>query len=165
MATGWEQYIPGMLQNKQLPDGNWLQNVIKEAAIILHNGTIVAMTPGFSLGTYKYDIQLDELTKKPVDVNETQILLEMILNGKSTICEAGIRINNAKYMVAQYDPAKKLAYLSKSRGGACAMATKSVIIFAAYSTEVKMSDGREQQAGLCNEVVEKLADFLIKNGS
>ena len=165
MATGWDQYIQGMLVNKPLPDGQWLQNVVKEGALILHDGTVVASTPGFALNTYIHDVQLDELTKKPVQVNEKQILVEMVLNGKSTVCEAGVRINNSKYMVAKYDPVRKLAYLSKAKGGACAMAIKTLIVFAAYDTRVKMSDGREQQAGLCNEVVEKLADFLTKAGS
>ena len=163
--SGWAQYITGMMVNKQLPSGAWLQNIVKEAAITTHDGTIAASTPGFQLGQYNYEVQVDEMTKKPVLVNEKQIFTEAVLNGKSNVSEAGIRINNAKYMLAKYDPEKKLAYLSKAKGGACMMATKSMIIFASYDTSMKMNDGREQLPALCNEVVEFVAKTLLASGS
>ena len=162
--AGWGDYITGMIQNKQLPDGTWLQNVVQEGAILAQDGTILAATPGFTLNEYDYDIQIDEATKKKVHVNEKTIISEVVLNGKSTSSEAGIRINNFKYMLANYDTGKKLAYLSKLKGGACAMATKTVIVYAAYTSSLKMSDGKEQNAGLCNEVVEKVCATLLASG-
>ena len=106
--SGWDQYISGMIQNKQLPDGSWLQNVVQEAAILTFDGTVAAATAGFTLKAYEYDIKVDDTNTKKVPVNEKDILLALILNGDSKKCEAGIRINNVKYMLANYDKENKL---------------------------------------------------------
>ena len=165
--SGWDLYIYGQLVHSQQKNGEWLKDVTTEAAIIgKEDGKIQACTPGFKLGEYPYEVLAEDgINKKPVQVNEVNMLKAAVLDGKTTISEAGLRINNTKYMMANYDPARKLAYLSKSGGGACAMATKNLIIFATYENKKKMSNGIEQNAGECNEVVEKVADSLIKVGS
>ena len=163
--SGWDQYISGMIQNKQLPDGSWLQNVVQEAAILTFDGTVAAATAGFTLKAYEYDIKVDDTNTKKVPVNEKDILLALILNGDSKKCEAGIRINNVKYMLANYDKENKLAYLSKTKGGACIMCSKSMIIYAAYSTDAKMSDGKPQNAGNCNNAVENTVKALLASGA
>ena len=164
MSAGWEQYITGMLVNKQLPDGNWLQNICSEGALLDMNGVVQACTPGFALTSYKYNVKIDDLNSKDVDVDEVKVFLALAIDGNSKASEAGIRLNKTKYMLAKYDPDKKLAYLSTAGGGACVMASKSVVVFGAYKTSAKMSDGQPQQAGKCNEMVENLAKFLISAG-
>ena len=44
------------------------------------------------------------------------------------------------------------------------MATKTLIIYAAYNSGAKMSNGHEQGAASTNEVVEKVASMLIASG-
>eukprot|EP00826_Nyctotherus_ovalis_P039540 TRINITY_DN3811_c0_g1_i11.p2 TRINITY_DN3811_c0_g1~~TRINITY_DN3811_c0_g1_i11.p2 ORF type:complete len:180 (-),score=69.09 TRINITY_DN3811_c0_g1_i11:151-690(-) len=163
--SGWDQYINGMIMNKQLPDGTWLQSVVQEAAIVSFDGVLLAVTPGFELKTYDYDIQVDDVNKKSVKVDEKEIFLALAKEGNSKASEAGIRINNVKYMLASYNPDMKLAYLSKAKGGACIMCTKSVIVYAAYSTDLKMSNGVAQSAGTCNNAVDSVAQLLISNGA
>eukprot|EP00831_Metopus_contortus_P070768 TRINITY_DN64737_c0_g1_i1.p1 TRINITY_DN64737_c0_g1~~TRINITY_DN64737_c0_g1_i1.p1 ORF type:complete len:201 (+),score=48.08 TRINITY_DN64737_c0_g1_i1:96-698(+) len=165
MASAWDKYIQGFLVNKQLPGGKWLQKVVEHAAIIAHNGTILASTPGFTLGTYAFDLPIDEKSTKKISVDEKAIILSAVLKGTTSTFESGCRINNEKFMLVNYDVPKKLAYFSKKMGGACAMATKSTIILAIYNQNLEMSDGSPQNPGICNEVVEKLAETLIKSGS
>ncbi len=165
MASAWQKYVDGFLANKALPGGKWLQKITETAAIVSHSGAIMASTPGFTLGTYVYEMQIDPKTTKKVNVDEKKILTQVVMTGGTAGLEAGVRISNKKYMMVKYDPAKKLCYFSKSGGGACAMATKSTIIVATYDSGVNMSDGQAQCPGLCNEAVEKLADTLLKAGS
>ena len=163
--SAWQKYIDGFLVNKQLPGGKWLQKASESAAIVSHAGAIMASTPGFALGTYVYDMHVDDKTVKKVPIDEKKILTQVALTGSAAGFEAGIRINNMKYMLVRYDPGKKLAYFSKIGGGACAMATKSTIVFASYNSTLAMSDGKPQNPGVCNEVVEKLGDTLVANKS
>ena len=162
MAT-WQSYIDGMIVNEPMPDGSWLTNICQEAAIIQHDGSFLAQTPGFSLGTYEVTVMDKDEKPQTVTVNEKEILINLAFTGKATTKEAGIRINNTKFMLAKYDSDSKTAYLSKAQGGACVMATATTIIFASYNTSLKMSNGLGQNAGKCNLVVEKLAKMLLAN--
>ena len=161
--SGWDQYITGMIVNKQIPTG-WLQNMVQEAAIFTHDGTLLAATPGFNLGEYVFDAKVSDTEVEKVPVNEKLIATTVVLTGNPKVCKAGVRINNTKYTLASYDADHKLAYFSKVGGGACARATKTVIVFAAYSGKLKMSNGVEQSAGICNERIDAVCDLLIKGG-
>ena len=162
--TTWQKYIDGYLLNKQLPGGKWLQKICEYAAILDQKGNVLAKTPGLEIKSYQHEITNEEGKPEKVLVEEGKALVEIVLTG-STKSKAGIRINNKKYMLVKFEGGKKLAYFSKIGGGACVMATKTVIVFASYNTELKMSDGNSQNPGLCNEVVEKLGDMLVKNNA
>ena len=162
--SAWDKYINGYLLSKQLPDKKWLQKICEFAAILDHKGNILAKSPGLDIKNYNYDMPIDEKSTKKVLVEEGKTLANAALTG-AVGCEAGVRVNNQKYMLVRYEAGKKLAYFSKVAGGACAMATKTVVIFASYNTGLKMTDGNFQNPGLCNEVVEKLGDMLIKNNA
>ncbi len=173
----WDKYINGYLMNIQVAppksskkpeekkaDKVWIQKISEHAAILDQKGNILAATPGFNLGTYTYDMQVDDKNVKKVPIDEKKILSQVVLAG-ATDCEAGVRINNQKHMLVNYDPAKKLAYFSKVGGGACAMATKTTIVFASYNSSLPMSDGNAQNPGLCNQAVEQLAQVFIKSNT
>jgi hypothetical protein len=161
--SAWDKYLQGFLMNKQLPGGKWLQKCVEHAAIMTSEGTLLSATPGFNLGHYVFEMQIDEKTTKNVVVDERVGIKQVVNTGKADGLEAGVRINGLKYVLVNYDASKKLAYFSKKEGGACIMVTKTTIIFASYSVTQKMSDGVAQNAGICNEVVEKLATTLIAN--
>ena len=133
-----------------------------------HDGTIYASTPGFTLGTYEHEITGTDLTgkyfKKKVLVNESEILTKIVLEGRGNINDAGLYINHTRYMLVKYDKDNKLAWLRKDLGGACAISTHTLIIYAAYSRYLDMSNGKEQNAYITNEVVEKVAYLLISHG-
>ena len=160
----WEAFLQGKLCNELQPDQTWVSDVVQEAAIVSYNCDLQAASIGFSLSKYAYDIKINDLETKKILVDEAAILTALATEGKSNLSEAGIRISNAKYTLAYYDPARKLAYLAKTGGGATMMATKTVVIFASYNTQKKMSNGVNQNAGKCNEVVEKLAKELSDMG-
>ncbi len=165
MASAWDKYVNGFLVNKQLPGGKWLQKITEAAAITDQSGNTYAATPSFKLGAYKH--VLDDGTGKPkeVPIDEKMILAKVVMTGSTEGLVAGVRINGQKHMLVNYDATKKLAYFAKPSGGACAMASKKTIVYAAYNNTLNMSDGKAQNPGVCNEVVEKLAALLIKNGS
>ena len=158
----WQKYISGCLWCKQMKNGSWVKNVCEHAAIIDHKGNVLANTKGFTLGKYVYDMQVDEKNVQKVPVDEKQLLINVVLNG-TTDENVGVRVNNEKHVMVNYDPVKKLTYFSKRDGGACAMATNTVIIYASYNQNLVMSDGMAQGPGLCNAVVENTADMLLKN--
>lgn len=159
-SATWDNIIKGCLKSKQNPDKSWLTNVTEDAAILNHKGVVQASTNPKLFTAYEHEMMTEE-GKKKISVNEGAILSEMVLTGK-TSCPAGIRIGGIKYMLVSYDKDKKLAYFSKIQGGAAAMATKNVIVFASYSVKLIASDKQAQNPGLCNEVVEKTAKMLIE---
>ena len=162
--SAWDKYLNGFLLNKQLPGGKWLQKIAEHAAILSSEGTILAATPGFNLGHYVFEMKIDEKTVKNVVVDERVGLKQIVNTGKADGLEAGVRVNNEKYMMVSYEPTKKLAYFKiHGAGGACVMATKTTIIFASYNPSQKMSDGVAQNAGVINDVVEKLGATLLAN--
>ena len=163
MAT-WQKYIDAYLLSKQLPGGKWLQKICEYAAILDQKGNVLAKSAGLEIKNYEYEITNEEGKPEKVLVEEGKALAEAALTG-STASKAGVRINNKKHMLVRYDASKKLAYFSKVGGGACVMATKTVVIFASYNVELKMTDGTSQNPGSCNEVVEKLGDTLVKNNA
>eukprot|EP00826_Nyctotherus_ovalis_P065680 TRINITY_DN965_c0_g1_i10.p2 TRINITY_DN965_c0_g1~~TRINITY_DN965_c0_g1_i10.p2 ORF type:complete len:164 (-),score=67.41 TRINITY_DN965_c0_g1_i10:189-680(-) len=162
--SAWSKYIDGYLLSKQLGDGKWLQKVCEHAAILDQKGNVLAKSAGLDLKAYDYEFANDEGASEKTLVEEGKILAQVALTGESP-CKAGIRVNNQKYMLVRYEPGKKLAYLSKVGGGACLMATKTVIVFGSYNTSLQMTDGKSQNPGQCNEVVEKLGDILVKNNA
>ncbi len=167
--ASWEDYITGMLKSKEQPDGSWLQEIVDEAAILLKDGTMLACTPGFTLGKYEFDAPTPEGTTKKLPIDEAKILTELALKGNAKVYEIGIRINNTKYTLANFmkgeEEGLNVAYLSKAQGGACVATSKTTIVFASYNTTKPMSNKVMQNAGMCNTVVEGLAKFLADNGS
>ena len=165
MSSSWDKYLNGYLLNKQLPDKKWLQNIVEHAAIVSHAGVIYSSTKGFTLGTYEIEVETEKGGKKKEMIDEKAILAQIVLKGTPIGLASGVRINNEKHMLVRYDPGKMLAYFAKRDGGACAMATKTTIIYASYDKNKTLSDGNTQNPGVCNEVVEKLGDILYKSGA
>lgn len=74
-------------------------------------------------------------------------------------------MGNQKYMLIQYNPDKKSAYLGREGGGgACVAKTNTAVVIGIWNKNQNMSNGKPQNAGDCNELVEKMTEYLKTSG-
>ncbi len=134
------------------------------AAIYGHDGNVWAQSPGFSLYTYEFDLPQEDGSKKKVTVNEFKSVFEAT-KGNRKGSEAGIRIANQKYMFIKHNPENNSVYLAREGGGgACVVRTAQTIIIGVWNKAAQMSNGKMQNAGDCNELVENMAKYLGTSG-
>ena len=141
-----------------------MTNVCEFAAIYGHDGNKWAETPGYSLYTYEFELAQEDGSKKKVPVNEFKSVFEATKgNRKGT--EAGIRIANQKYMFIKHNPENNSVYLAREGGGgACAVRTAQCIVIGGWNKAATMSNGKLQNAGDCNDLVEGMAKYLAASG-
>jgi profilin len=155
----WDSYINN-LTTKEIP-GGVIENCVEHAAIIsISDGSIWASTPNFGLYGYSVDVPTEDgLSTQPVLVNEIELLLYIVNHDGASNSLAGIRLSNEKYFKVQSDAAAGTIYLKKNNGGACIAKGIQTIVFGSWS-----SANPHQNPGLCNEQVEKLAEYLRSTG-
>ena len=143
----WGAYITNALVNKQDAAGHVYNNVLTEAAIMGFDGAEWAKTAGLS-------VKQDEKKKlnalfKQSDNNTPSIML----GGK-------------KYQITHYEK-NTFVYLKIKEGGATIAKTNKAYIIGVYNTSKNYKyDGKElpQSVGMCNTVVEELANQLKGQG-
>lgn len=107
---------------------------------------------------------LEDGTKKKVEVDEFKTILEAT-KGNRKGSEAGIRMNNQKYMLIKHNSENNSCYLGREGGGgACAVRTNTAVIIGVWNKQSMMSNGQLQNAGDCNEIVEKMGEYLKNSG-
>ena len=162
--SGWDAYIY-QIQNRYNPDTQQytLTNVCEHAAIYGTDGTLWAASPGFQLYNYAFDLTQEDESKKSVQVNEFTAAHEASKgNRKGT--EAGIRMANQKYMLIKHNPESASAYLGREGGGgACIARSNTAIVIGIWNKAGTMSNNQLQNAGDCNDLVEKMAEYLKSN--
>lgn len=68
-------------------------------------------------------------------------------------------------MLVKHNPESQSAYLGREGGGgACIAKTKTAIVIGIWNKAAEKSNKQLQNAGDCNELVEKMADYLRSNG-
>ena len=116
------------------------------------------------MNNYNFEITNEDGTKKSVPVNEFQTALKAS-EGNRKGSEAGIRMNNQKYMMIVHNPDRNSCYLGREGGGgACIAKTSQAVVVGVWHKGTAMSNGKMQNNGDCNELVEKMADFLKTSG-
>ena len=138
----WEPYINNALINKSA-NGHVYNNVLTEAAIIGHDGSVWANTTGLS-------IKKDEIKK----LND--------LFKQSSNNTPSLMLGGKKYQVTHYET-NAFVYLKIKDGGATVAKTGKAFIIGVYNTTKNYKyDGKElpQGVGMCNTVVEELANQL-----
>lgn len=164
----WESIIETKLKNKLNADNVWeVTNCVEHAAILgADELNVWAATPGFALGTYTVNVPSEDgVSEEAVHVNEIEIL-RSVVNSQTANSKAGIRINNSKYFLVNFDPENHTIYLKKQSGGAAIVRTATAIVFASFDNAIETGGIRSgtQNPGLCNEQVEKLAIYLKESG-
>ena len=142
----WGDYINNCLVNKS-NKGHSYHNVLTEAAIIGHDGAVWATTGGLAV--------------KPEEAKKLCELFKQKDNNTPSIIVGG-----KKYQVTHYE-AGKFVYLKIKEGGATIAQTTKAFIIGIYNTSKKYKyDGKDlpQGVGMCNTVVEDLANQLIGMG-
>lgn len=159
--SGWEAYIYQLQNRYDATTGQYtLTNVCEHAAIYGQDGTPWAASAGFALHNYEFDLTQEDGSVKKVPVNEFVSVLEATKgNRKGT--EAGIRMNNQKYMLIKHNPESNSAYLGREGGGGAAIArTNTAVVIGIWNKAGEMSNKQLQNAGDCNDLVEKMATYL-----
>ena len=142
----WGAYITNSLMNKQDANGHVYNNVLTEAAIYGLNGAEWAKA-GISLSAAEVQDLVKFFGKKPGEV-------------------PAVTMGGKKYQVTHYEEGN-VAYLKIKDGGATVAKTNQALIIGVYNTTKKYkSDGKElpQSVGMCNTVVEELANQLKGQG-
>ena len=162
----WSVYID-QLKNKHA-HGADMSNCVEKAAIVaLNDASIWANTPDF--GLYGYDVDVpteDGVGVQPVTINEIDLFLHVVTHDGASNSPAGIRIANEKYFKVSSDAEKGLIYLKKGGGGACIAKCASCVVFASWNGALQTTGAhaQSQNPGLCNELVEKVAEYLKNSG-
>ena len=163
--SGWDAYLH-QIQNKydHATQTYTLTNVCEFSAIYGHDGNAWATAPGFALYKYQFDLLQEDGSTKKVDVDEFKAVLAAT-SGNRKGSEAGIRIANQKYMFIKHNPENNSAYLAREGGGgACVIRTAQCVIIGVWNKAASMSNKQLQNAGDCNELVEKMAEYLKTSG-
>ena len=137
----WQEYVNEYLVNFTDPyTRKTASNICDSGAIISHDGTVWASTPGF---------KIDNLT-------------DAFENGNSQI-----RINGQIYSLVSFDRTDNILYLKRNGGGAAIAKTGLAYVIGTYSTKMKLKNfnGMEepQNPGMTNRAVETLQKFLLAN--
>ncbi len=143
----WAAYISNSLVNRQDAAGHVYNNVLTGAAIYGHNGSEWATTQG--------------LTIKPDEIKAITNVFNQKTNSIPSIVFGG-----KKYQITHYEQGKFM-YCKIKDGGATVAKTTQAYIFGIYNTTQKYKyDGKEmpQSVGMCNTVVEELANSLVSQG-
>jgi profilin len=161
----WSDYI-NQLKNKHSATGEIHDCVEKAAIIALADGSIWASTPDFGLYGYNVDVPTEDgLGVQPIEINEIDLFLHIVNHDGASNSPAGIRIANEKYFKVSSDQTEGLIYLKKNGGGACIAKCATCVVFASWNGANVTSGAHTvaQNPGLCNEQVEKLAQYLKEN--
>eukprot|EP00347_Sterkiella_histriomuscorum_P018685 403344567 len=163
--SGWEAYIYQLQNVFDATTGQYkMTNVNEHAGIFGLDGTPWAVSAGFNLGNYEFNLTLEDDSKKKVNVNEFVTALEAT-KGNRKGSEAGIRMNNQKYMLVKHNAENNSAYLGREGGGgACVARTKQCVVIGVWNKAGVMSNGQLQNAGDCNDLTEKMAQYLTASG-
>lgn len=165
----WADYVTGYLVNfTDTMTGKAAYNISESAAIVGNqDGTVWASTQGFSLGTYKVEVDKDDGSTETVNVNEFENLLDAFNNSGITSKKGGIRINNEKYFSVSFDGERGVLYLKKSGGGAAVAKSNLAFVISTFSSKSKLRNfnnvDEPQNPGMTNRVVEELQKFLQEN--
>lgn len=159
----WQAFVDTQLLTKTTTAGD-VHNCVESGALLsAADASAWAATPNFSLRNYSVTVtEEDEVTTTTIDYNEAAAVLHLFAHSGAAINDAGIRINGEKYYLANFDSEKHTIYLKKNAGGACLARTNQAIVFASWNGGLSTSGAETtpQNHGLCNQVTEKLADYL-----
>ena len=161
MKMSWNDYITNRLISSVDSNNHILENVVEEACIInKSDGIEWASTPNFSID--KREVTIEEIGE--IILDEFENISDAFANKGDCTKAGGIRLNNIKYLMINFDTDKNSMYLRRQKGGAVIAATNLAYIIATFNAEKKMKkDGVEeyQNNGYCAKVVEELAEFFV----
>ena len=74
-------------------------------------------------------------------------------------------MGNQKYMLVKHVPETNSAYLGREGGGgACVTRTNTAVVIGIWNKAGQMSNGQLQNAGDCNDLTEKMGEYLRSQG-
>ena len=158
------------IQNTFDADTNsWaVTNVCQFACLYGHDGNAWAVSQGFQLATYEFDMPQEDMSTKKVICNEHAALMKATGGDRKGGQECGIRICNQKYMFLRADQTSegvKFCVLTRQGGGgACVAKTDKVLIVGVWGKDVPMSNGKTQNTGDCEKNVCNVAHILKNAG-
>ena len=94
--------------------------------------------------------------------NEQKEFLIALTNEFQKMGPYGIRINNEKYVLADWDIDRRCGSFTKKNGGAIFAFSNTTFIFASYNTTKEGSNKVKQFRGQCYEVVHDLTKYFTE---
>jgi hypothetical protein len=164
----WDSFIQNGILEKQLSEGK-LTNCCESAGIISKlSGEIWACSANFALLSYPLEISNENSDKKSIILmNESKEILNLFKSGCRPP-KVQIRINKQMFEFIRHNEETSSIYFKRPQGGACIASSNLTLIISTYdeTQKVYLQNQEEyfQNAGLCNERVENLSDFLRNAG-
>lgn len=122
---------------------------------------------GFALNTYTLAIEREDGSTQNVEINEFQNLLDAFSNQGKTTRAGGVRINQEKYLVVNFDEDRAVMYLRKKDGGACVARSNTTFVIGTFrdSEKLRSFHGVEepQSFSMLTLGCESLQTFLTQN--
>jgi len=142
--AGWDAIIASM-QEVGIGGG---------AIVSRENGAVLAISPGFALGSYALDLPDEtETTTVRMEINEVARLLHAIGHEGTSPDDHGIYIGQKKYYLTLNDPEKHSVYYKSKDGYACIAYTDRAFVL---GTWVNLPPGP------CNARVEFIAGQMAE---
>lgn len=158
----WQSYID-QITTKVTAHGTMEHCVEKAGIVSLADGSIWANTPDFGLYGYSIDVPTEDgASTEPCEINEIDLIRYVANNNGTSNSKAGIRIANERYYAVSHDDKEGTVYLKKNGGGGCLAKCNQCVVFASWNGAVQTAGfhPQPQNPGLCNELVEKVAQYL-----
>ena len=102
--------------------------------------------------------------KGQIELNEFYNIADAFAHNGDCTRDGGIRLNNVKYFMINFDNEKKVMYLKRQGGGAVIALSNMSYVIGTFNTEKMMTKDNVQENqnnGYCAKVVEELAQLLI----
>uniref|UniRef100_A0A7S2CIS5 Profilin n=1 Tax=Octactis speculum TaxID=3111310 RepID=A0A7S2CIS5_9STRA len=152
----WDDYI----QSQMVDYGG-----VSQACILsCEDGVTWASTEGFQPTVHIAEVNQEDGSTSQQEINEAALLVKFVASGRKP--SEGFWINGVKYMVLRtiQNESPRLpgetifvVYGKKPAGGICMAKSKSTIVIGTFD------EGRGQSAGLCNQIVIRIATWLAVN--
>ena len=166
----WQDYVNGYLVNwvDVNQDNKAYTNICEHGALVGNgDGTVWAKTGNFNFGTFKVEVDKEDGSgTEKIDIDEFPNLKDACEHEGTTARKGGLRINNEKYFMVNFDNDRSVMYLKKNGGGACIAKSGLAYVIGTFNSSMKCSiAGKEvpQNPGTVNLVCEKLQEFLTSN--
>ena len=160
--SGWEGYVHLMQHNWHKKKEQFTTcNICSHAAIYGKDGTPWAVSADWpGLLEYTHEQEQEDGTTLPIKVNEFQMVWQAA-GGVRKPSEAGIRLNNQKYVFVNHDQEEKSTQLSRVGGGGAHIARlKEAVLIGIWEKDVKQSDGKDQSNGMASLRVDTVSGIL-----
>lgn len=164
----WDDWVNSYIINHTEASGDTVIAICRRGAIVGLDGGIWGQV-NFEFLTYEYEQEDDNGNIKKFVVNEWENFIQCWESKGAKLLPGGVRMNNEKFMVSNFNEDDEVMYLTGNQMGACvAKAGTCFCIGVYYKTAEPMQTlqgkTRNYSAGNANGAVQNCRDKCVEAG-